>query len=260
MDEMDIKKSSLKKPLYIPRNCFMNNNDLIESLQTTRITKEIMKKVDRVHFCTNKENCYCDKPSHISMNQTISAPHMHAKAIEFLQEKLFPGASILDVGSGSGYLCACFAKMVSVSDKDHKKRGKVIGIDIYQKLIHDSNKTIKKFYPELYKYSSRFKILHGSGWDGYPERSKKELYDAIHVGASVDSIPIRLINQLKIGGILVIPLKIGLQEGHTFCRIIKNKDGDLIMEPKINVRYVPLIKDIPPKKGARKKRSKRKTI
>ena len=48
---------------------------------------------------------------------------MHAKAIEHLQEKLIPGASVLDVGSGSGYLTACFAEMVDVSNKNHRKRG-----------------------------------------------------------------------------------------------------------------------------------------
>ena len=55
-------------------------------------------------------------------------------------------------------------------------------------------------------------------------------------------IPIYLLYQLKEEGILVIPLRIGEQEGHTFCIITKDKDKNIHIEPKEAVRYVPLIK------------------
>jgi len=50
----------------------------------------------------------------IGYGVTISAPHMHAQALEVLSDQLVEGAKVLDVGSGSGYLTACFAHMVSI--------------------------------------------------------------------------------------------------------------------------------------------------
>ena len=61
-----------------------------------------MLKVDRKDF-TNK-NPYEDLPQNINYNSTISSPHMHAYALEYLSDYLKPGNHVLDVGSGSGYL------------------------------------------------------------------------------------------------------------------------------------------------------------
>ena len=57
----------------------------------------------------DKAFAYVDAPSPIGFNATISAPHMHASALELLRGHLFPGARVLDVGSGTGYLTACMA-------------------------------------------------------------------------------------------------------------------------------------------------------
>jgi len=224
------------------RPCFPTNYALAQSLDTILPVKMIMSKVDRGIFCKHKEGCYCDRPSPIMMKQTISAPHMHAKALEYLHPNLRPGSVVLDVGSGSGYLTACFGHLVTVFSPNENYRGKVIGLEIHKSLVNYSIKRSKGHLGKLFKYKSRYKIIHGSGWDGYPKKSKKEIYDAIHVGASVDSIPIYLLHQLKVDGILVIPLRLGKQEGHTFCILKKDKDRNIHIEPKEAVRYVPLIK------------------
>lgn len=78
-----------------------------------------------------------DAPEGIGHGATISAPHMHAIALEQLQSAIKPGARVLDVGSGSGYLAVCFAHMVcSISTflfDSHVLQvgedGRVIGID-----------------------------------------------------------------------------------------------------------------------------------
>jgi protein-L-isoaspartate(D-aspartate) O-methyltransferase len=222
------------------RGCYQSNDALVDKLSTNDFTKNALRMVDRKPFCVYKENCYCDSPSPLILEQTISAPHMHAKAIEYLQEKLVPGASVLDIGSGSGILTAVYGKLVSVDNKNPKKRGKVVGIDLHQGLVNMSIQTIKKNYPELFKYSSSFKILQGSGWDGYPKKSSKERYDAIHVGALADSVPMNLLNQLKHDGIMLLPLKLG--GNNYFCIITKDKDDNILIDPRESVRYVPLVK------------------
>ena len=70
-----------------------------------------MEKVDRAHFCPGVAGVYQDCPQSISYNVTISAPHMHAYCMEWMKDKLVPGAKVLDVGCGSGYLCATFYEM-----------------------------------------------------------------------------------------------------------------------------------------------------
>ena len=223
-------------------NCFLNNSDLVKSLDTIQPVKLIMDKVDRGIFCLHEKGCYCDKPSPILVKQTISAPHMHAKALEYMYPKLKPGSVVSDVGSGSGYLTACFGHLVTVYSPNAKYRGKVIGLEIKESLVNYSIRKLKKHMDILFKFPSRFNIIKGSGWDGYPKKSKKEIYDAIHVGASVDSIPMYLLHQLKVDGILVIPLRLGKDKGHTFCILTKDKDKNIHIEPKEAVRYVPLIK------------------
>ena len=101
-------------------------NQLLQSLDASPFAKEIMRQVDRKPFYLTKEEAYSDKPSVFYGGQTISAPHMHAKAIEYLSPVLEPGHDILDIGSGSGYLTTCFAKAVTVNNENPKDRGKVI--------------------------------------------------------------------------------------------------------------------------------------
>lgn len=69
-----------------------------------------MLAVDRGNY--SKNNPYMDAPQGIGYGVTISAPHMHAHALELLKDQLTEGERALDVGSGSGYLTACMALMV----------------------------------------------------------------------------------------------------------------------------------------------------
>lgn len=75
-----------------------------------------MRAVDRGLFVLDRQRAYQDCPLPIGHGVTISAPHMHAYACELLGPWLKPGASVLDVGSGSGYLTAVFAHMVCERD------------------------------------------------------------------------------------------------------------------------------------------------
>lgn len=72
-----------------------------------------MRQIDRGRYTKSGTYSYADSPQTIGYAVTISAPHMHVHALEVLKNHLQPGMKALDVGSGSGYLTACMAMMVS---------------------------------------------------------------------------------------------------------------------------------------------------
>ena len=182
---------------------------LTNSIPTTIFTKKLMNKIDRKDFLiTNKNHAYIDRPLNLIDGQTISAPHMHARAIEYMEPVLKIGNSILDVGSGSGYLSACYAEAVKVYNKNSKKRGKVVGIEFHAKLVNHSKRCILERYNLLNTYTRNFILMHGDGKKGYPVSSLRETYNGIHIGAACDYIPRILLAQLKKKGIMLIPLKI----------------------------------------------------
>nr|KAF6507070.1 protein-L-isoaspartate (D-aspartate) O-methyltransferase [Rousettus aegyptiacus] len=122
-----------------------SHSELIHNLRKNGIIKtdkvfEVMLATDRSHYA--KCNPYMDSPQSIGFQATISAPHMHAYALELLFDQLHEGAKALDVGSGSGILTACFARMVGAS-------GKVIGIDHIKELVDDSINNVRKDDPML---------------------------------------------------------------------------------------------------------------
>ena len=92
--------------LYLDGNLF-SVNGIIKST----VVYNAMLAVDRKDFCHTRE-AYKDNPQPIGSNVTISAPHMHAHALETLAAYLQPGSKVLDVGCGSGYLTTCMAIMV----------------------------------------------------------------------------------------------------------------------------------------------------
>ena len=83
--------------------------------------------VDRADFCSGGYLAYADSPQSIRYGATISAPHMHAYALEYLKDYFKEDGRCLDVGSGSGYLWAAFSKMMNGT-------GKVVGIEHIDKL------------------------------------------------------------------------------------------------------------------------------
>lgn len=85
---------------------YFSANKIVRS----ELVESAMLSVDRGNYCRN--NPYMDSPQGIGFGVTISAPHMHAHALELLKDKLISGDRALDVGSGSGYLTACMALML----------------------------------------------------------------------------------------------------------------------------------------------------
>ena len=125
----------------------------------------------------------------------ISAPHMHAYVLEWLKEYLKVGSKVLDVGCGSGILWAMFLKMI---DND----GIVVGIEHIDELAQLSTENLNKNHSEELE-TGKIKIVIGDGREGYLENAP---YDVIHVGAAASEVPKALIEQLAVGGAMVIPV------------------------------------------------------
>ncbi|KAI8391359.1 protein-L-isoaspartate O-methyltransferase [Radiomyces spectabilis] len=183
-----------------------------------------MKAVDRRDY--SRQYPYEDSPQSIGYGATISAPHMHAYALENLQGYLKPGMRALDVGSGSGYLTACMAKMVG-------KEGRVVGIDHIDGLVEASIRNVSKNDKELLD-NGNIKLVVGDGREGYVEDAP---YDCIHVGAAAAGRPEKLLSQLKAPGRLFAPVGESQQSIMVYD---KKEDGTIAEKKWLSVMYVPL--------------------
>lgn len=229
-------------------NVFRTNNALVNYLYDRRIINDknvvaIMKKINRKHFLM-PNTPLIDRPSGLILNQTISAPHIHGKALEILMPNCVPGNRVLDIGCGSGYLTACFCELLKVNSNPNSM---VVGIDIFSGLTDLSLSNMKKHYikylPKYYGGKNLYdnvKILCANGWSGYVPHAK---YDVIHVGAAPDILPIQLIKQLNDNGIMIIPIK------NSYRIIKKNRNGKYFQSDLVNVRFVPLIEKPLPNKN-----------
>jgi protein-L-isoaspartate(D-aspartate) O-methyltransferase len=156
-----------------------------------------MIKVDRKNFIHDEgfHGPYADMPRPIGWGTTISAPSVHASTLEALKNHLKPGAKCIDIGTGSGYVAACFAEMVG-------KDGKVFMVDHLQQVLDYALGNIKKGNSYLLKQKRIIPILK----DGRKGLADHGPYDVIHVGGALESMPQEILDQLAPGGIIWAPV------------------------------------------------------
>ena len=197
---------------------------LVETVKSKGITDEkVLHAIERIprHFFLDSafdEVAYEDKAFPIAEKQTISQPYTVAYQTQLLEIKPFD--KVLEIGTGSAYQASVLADM---------------GAQVYtierQKKLFDSNKTftfIKK-YPNI-------KFFYGDGYEGLPTFAP---FDKVLITAAAPDIPQKLLEQMKVGGMMVIP--VGTGDVQVMKRLIKQQDGSLKEEVYDRFSFVPML-------------------
>lgn len=165
-----------------------------------------------------RSEAYRDRPLPIGHGQTISQPYIVAYMTEALQ--VGPDATVLEIGTGSGYQAAVLAAIVK----------KVYSIEIIPPLAEEGAANLKA--ADITNVETRT----GDGYHGWKEHAP---YDGIVVTAAAAHIPPPLIEQLKPGGRMVIPVGPPLQT-QSLMLVEKREDGSVSQRNVMPVRFVPL--------------------
>jgi protein-L-isoaspartate(D-aspartate) O-methyltransferase len=189
-----------------------------------------MRSVPREEFVPEKlrDYAYIDTPLPIGYGQTISAIHMVAMMCEAL--KLKPGHKVLEVGAGSGYHAAVVAEIVA--PKGAGELGHVYTVEVVSALVEFARKNLERA-----GFSGRVTVSYGDGSKGYPLEAP---YDRVFVTAAAPNVPDPLIEQLKPGGLLVIPVG-GPHLFQSLLLVEKGLDGKTLVKNLGGVAFVPLV-------------------
>ena len=210
--------------------------DLIQKFVRSGILKspnviEALRRVSREPFLPEnvKSSASTDCPLPIGSGQTASAPHMVSIMDEALELKV--GHKVLEVGGGSGWHASTIAEIVAPTDTPKEIWGHVYTIERIAELAAFAKQNITNA-----GYGNRVTVIHHDGTMGYPEEAP---YNRILVAAAGPQVPKPLIDQLKDGGVLLVPVG-GAQYYQTLVRV--RKMGKKIVEENLGgVAFVPLI-------------------
>ena len=184
-------------------------------------TLRAMAKVPREKFVAKElqARAYEDRPLPIGYGQTISQPFIVAFMTQELKPK--PTDRILEVGTGSGYQAAVLAELVA----------EVYTIEIVKPLAESAEVRLREL---------GYKNVHVKAGDGYKGWREHAPFDAIIVTAAPDHVPQPLVEQLKEGGRMIIPV------GKTFAQelyLLEKRGGVVKQTAVIPVKFVPLTRE-----------------
>ena len=201
---------------------------MVDALRSKGITDEAVlaaiNEVPRHVFLDSSfvEMAYQDKAFPIGSGQTISQPHTVAFQSQLLQ--VGRGMKVLEIGTGSGYQACVLAAMGA----------KVFSIE-RQRNLYFKTKDI------LGQLPFRVKTFLGDGFEGLPTYQP---FDRIIITAGAPDVPNALVEQLKTGGIMVIPTDNPDGDGQTMLRLTKQPDGSLQREEFGDFKFVPMLREI----------------
>ncbi|MEM4368354.1 MAG: protein-L-isoaspartate(D-aspartate) O-methyltransferase [Candidatus Anstonellales archaeon] len=210
----------------------MNTSDIFYQKRLLMVEKQLkgrditdekvlnaMLKIERHKFVPEQyqDFAYIDEPLPIGYGQTISQPYIVALMTQLLELK--GDERILEIGTGSGYQAAVLAEIVK----------EVYTIEIIPQLAHRAEKLLEEL-----GYKNIF-VKVGDGYLGWPEYAP---FDGIIVTCAPDHIPQPLIEQLKDGGRIVIPVG----EIHQELVVVEKQKEKIIKRRVIPVRFVPMIR------------------
>jgi protein-L-isoaspartate(D-aspartate) O-methyltransferase len=197
---------------------------LVETVRSKGISDEkVLEAIERIprHFFLDSafdEVAYEDKAFPIAEHQTISQPYTVAYQTQLLEVK--PFEKVLEIGTGSAYQASVLAEL---------------GVQVYtierQKKLFESNKRFDfiKRYPNI-------KFFYGDGYEGLPTFAP---FDKVLITAAAPDIPQKLVQQMKTGAMMVIP--VGTGEVQVMKRLTKQKDGGLKEEIFDRFSFVPML-------------------
>jgi protein-L-isoaspartate(D-aspartate) O-methyltransferase len=200
------------------REAMVKNQLMAGGISDPRVL-EAMAEVPRHEFVPLRVRpfAYADGPLPIGHGQTISQPFIVAYMTQLLE--LTKDDTVLEVGTGSGYQAAILGKMAK----------EVYTIEIVPPLAQSAKELLERL---------GFQNVHvreGDGYLGWPEKAP---FDAIIVTCAPDHVPEPLVNQLREGGRLIIP--IGEEGGIQQLVLLRKKEGKILQENKLDVRFVPM--------------------
>ena len=164
-------------------------------------------------------HAYADAPLPIEAGQTISQPYIVALTIDAAE--IGPDSKVLEIGAGSGYAAAVIGQIA----------GEVIAIERHHELVQLAQQRMHRLgYANV-------RIFEGDGTRGCPAEAP---FDAIVAAASGSHVPTVLLDQLKPGGRIVMPIG-GPHSVQSLVKLTKREDGSLDREDLCLVRFVPLI-------------------
>lgn len=204
--------SKLKKLLDVMKNSGFLTDPKVE---------EAIKKALRHNFVPKNQQtmAYKNLPLPIMENQTISQPAVVARMTEWLDIK--EDNKILEIGSGSGWQSAILSNLVP--------RGKVLTIERHKKLADFAKKNLEKMGID------NVTIIHGDGNLGFPQEAP---FDRIMITAACNDIPPALLNQLKVGGLLIAPVG---KNSQSLILVQKTVEGFKELKNQEGYIFVPLI-------------------
>jgi protein-L-isoaspartate(D-aspartate) O-methyltransferase len=198
----------------------MVREQIAERGVTDLVVLRAMRETPRHLFVPDnlRSSAYADQPLPIGYGQTISQPYIVALMTDLLE--LRPTHRVLEIGTGSGYQAAVLSKITP----------EVYTIEIVKPLHETAKDRLSKFGLDPAR------VIHGDGYFGLPDKAP---FDGIIVTAAADHIPPPLIQQLKPGGRMVIPIG----PAYLAQRLVvveKSLAGKVTTRSTLPVRFVPL--------------------